>query len=133
MPLWILNILGWIKLNPLKAALYLFAFLGLVYVVTWFACGRSKVNVSQEQIDKINTANKQERQAELRAVVEENAEVVTAVNQNTTIAETHVAERNEAIDAKVKEADKKIEEVKKQGKDVTQEELQCLLMPTDCQ
>lgn len=94
-------------------------------------CGRSP-SIDQEQIEKINKANEKERKAELQKVIEENAEVVRTVDNRTSIAETNVIERNRSIDEKVKEADKAITEAKKQGRDVTAAELECLLTGNLC-
>jgi hypothetical protein len=126
------NAWGWIVANPLKAALYLFAFLGVVFVISWFACGRGKASVSQEEINRINTANDRERKKEIESVILKNAETVTTVNEQTTIANANVVERNRLLDEKIAEVDKNIVEAKQQGRDVTQEELQCLLVPADC-
>jgi len=127
------NIWGWIVANPVKFALYVFAVLGLIYVVTWFACGkRSSIDI--KNVEKINSENRTERLKELQNVVEDNANVVKTVDGRTTIAETNVTERNAAVDAKVKEADKKIQEAKQQGQNVTSEQLECMLLtPDKCQ
>jgi DNA-binding transcriptional MerR regulator len=131
MPLWIKNIAGWIVANPLKFALYVLATLGILFVISWFACGKSK-GIDIKNIEKINSENRAERQAELREVVEANADTITTVNGNTTIAETHVTERNAEVDAKVREADKKIQDAKQQGQDVSSEQLECILLPEKC-
>jgi Co/Zn/Cd efflux system component len=89
-------------------------------------CGGSPV-IDQEQINKINSANEKERKAELQKVIEDNQETISTVDNRTTIAETNVVERNRLIDEKIKEVDKKIAEAKHQGRDVTAQELECLL------
>jgi hypothetical protein len=100
----------------------------LVLVVLFYkACGHKKASIDLETVNKINNANEQERKAEVRKTIEENQTVVQTVANTTTIAETDVAERDKAIEAKVKEADAKIAEAKQQGRDVTSEELECIL------
>jgi cell division protein FtsN len=106
----------------------------LVLVVLFYkACGHKKASIDLETVDKINRADEKDRKAEVRKTIEENQTVVQTVANTTTIAETDVAERDKAIEAKVKEADAKIVEAKQQGRDVTQQELQCILVPGDCQ
>lgn len=94
-------------------------------------CSKPPV-IDEEKINKINSANEKERKAELQKVIEENQEVIETVDNRTTIAETNVIERNRVIDEKVKEADKAIAEAKKRGRDVTAEELECLLTGNLC-
>jgi hypothetical protein len=105
----------------------------LVLVILFYkTCGHKKASIDLETVNKINNANEQERKAELRKTIEENQTVVNTVDNRTTIAETSVSERDRQIEAKVKEADARIAEAKQQGRDVTQEELQCILVPEDC-
>ena len=127
MPLWILNIWGWVWAHK-RLVLYIAAGLALLLAIVFVfrSCGK-KASIDQEQINKINAANEKERKAELQKVIEENQEVVATVDNRTTIAETNVVERNRLIDEKIKEVDKKIAEAKQQGHDVTAEELECLL------
>ena len=86
-----------------------------------------KLKVSQAQVDKINQANEHDRKAELQKVIDDNADAVRTVDNRTAISETNTIERNRLIDDKIKEADKKIQDAKAQGHDVTQAELECML------
>jgi DNA-binding transcriptional MerR regulator len=106
--------------------------LGIIVFFVFRSCGRSK-GIDVKNIEKINSENKAERQQELREVVEENADAIKTVDGRTTIAETNVVERDRLVDEKVKEADKKIEEAKQQGQDVSSEQLECILLPEKCQ
>ena len=103
----------------------------IILIAVLFAkfCGGREAasNINQEQIDRINTANRTERLKELQKVVEDNAQTVTTVNNSTTIAETNVIERDRLIDEKVKDVDKVIQQAKEHGRDITAEELECLL------
>jgi len=104
--------------------------LGLWLRSCWTA---HKLKVSQEQIQKINEANRAERIKELQKIVDDNADVIKTVDNRTALSETNVVERNRMIDDRVREADKAIEAAKQQGKDVSGEELDCLLIPEHCQ
>jgi len=86
-----------------------------------------KLKVTNEQVEKINKANEHDRKAELQKVIDDNADVVRTVDNRSAISETNTIERNRIIDDKIKEADKKIQEAKEQGHDVTGPELECML------
>jgi hypothetical protein len=96
MPLWILNILGWIKLNPFRFVLYLFAFLGLVYVVTWFACGKREVKLDDKQKVEAAKAIEQKNDAKLKEILIEVEAREATINANVETAhvETHAAIQN---------------------------------------
>lgn len=118
---------------PLKLISVVLLIIVIGLVVGFFkSCGKPTPKIDEQSLQKINSQNKREREQELQKVIEENADIVQTVNQNTTIAETNVVERNREIDEKVKEADKKIVEAKQQGRDVTSEELECILVPENC-
>jgi len=64
-------------------------------------------------------------------VVEKNAETIRAVNEDVALAETNVVERNRKVDEAVKEADRKVQEARRSlGRDLKQEEVDCLLLNT---
>jgi preprotein translocase subunit SecF len=92
-----------------------------------------KLKVSNAQLEKINKANEKERKEELQKVVDDNADVIKTVDNRTEIVNTDVYERQRASQERIAEADKQIEAAKAQGRDVTQEELECLLVPDHCQ
>jgi hypothetical protein len=69
----------------------------------------------------------------LQKVVDDNADVIKTVDNRTEIVNTDVYERQRASQERIAEADKQIEAAKAQGRDVTQEELECLLVPDHCQ
>lgn len=101
----------------------------IVIVLFLFSkCGSKPPTIDLEKVDKINRANETERKKELQAIIEENQEVIRTVDNRSAMTDVHVAERNREIDAKIKEADKAIIEAKKNGRDVTQEELECILV-----
>lgn len=104
-----------------------------IVIGTYRSCQRAKLRIDQEQINKINSGNRREREKELRDLVEENADVLNRVDERGNLADTNVVERNREIDAKVRDASQKVEQARQSlGRDVTQEELQCILVPTDC-
>lgn len=119
----------------LRVYLYIAAGLALLLVLVFAfrSCGKSKAKVDLESVDKINSGNKAEVRKEVREMVEENAEVVTTVDNRTTIAETNVVERDRLLDEKVRVVEQKIEAEKAITGNVTQEQLQCILVPSDCQ
>lgn len=104
----------------------------VLLIVGYKACGKKKTSIDLERIEKINSANRAEREKELQRVIEDNAEVVRTNDNRTAIAETNVIERNRIIDEKVKAVDAEIQKAKQQGHDVTKEELECLLVPENC-
>lgn len=127
------NVIGWLTAHWRLVAVCLGAFLLLILVVMAFrGCGKREVKIDEEQIQKINQANERERKAELQKVIEENQEVIKTVDERSNLAEVNRVERERVIDEKIKEVDKKIADAKSQGKDVTQEELKCLLIPENC-
>lgn len=103
---------------------------GTVFV--WRSCSSRRAKIDLQNIEKVNSQNRQERQAELQKVIEQNADVVKTVDDRTTIADANVEQRNAQIYAKIKDADEKIEAAKQQGRDVTSDELECILVPEHC-
>jgi hypothetical protein len=92
-----------------------------------------KLKVNQAQVEKINKADEKERKAEYQKIVTENADVVTTTDERTTIAETNETEKQAQIYAKVQEADEKVQAAKAaSGRDVSQDELECILVPQHC-
>lgn len=104
----------------------------IVIGVVTYKCSHRPAKIDLETVNKINNANEKERKAELQKVIEDNADVVRTVDNRSAVTEVNVVERNRAIDDKIKAVDAKIAEAKSQGRDVTQDELNCLLIPGDC-
>lgn len=96
------------------------------------SCFKKTPKIDEQQIQKINQANEKERKAELEKIITENADVVKTVDNRSAVADVNVEARNEAIDAKIKAADKAIADAKSNGKDVTAAELECMLIPENC-
>jgi uncharacterized membrane protein YhiD involved in acid resistance len=131
--LFLANVIGWITLHWRLIAACLGAFLLLVLVVMAFkSCGKREVKIDENQIQKINQANEKERKAELEKIINDNAEIIKTTDERSNIAETNRIERERLTDEKIKEVDKKIVEVKAQGKDVTSAELECMLTGNLC-
>lgn len=102
----------------------------MIVVVFHKACKPKPPKIDEEAIQRINKANEADRKAELQKVIEKNADTVTTVDQRTTIAQTNETTRNAEIFSKIQEADRKIAEAKRQGREVTGPELECMLNPT---
>lgn len=118
---------------PLKlTSIGIVALVILLIVLGLRGCGKSTPKIDEASLQKINSANKKEREQELQKVIENNADVVKTVDNRSNIAETNVVERNRLIDEKVKAADQAIVAAKQQGRDVTSEELECILIPENC-
>jgi hypothetical protein len=97
------------------------------------SCGRKKdIKLDHETVQKVNSIDKAEVRKEIREMVEENLDVVEAVGSQTALTEVNAVERNRVIEEKITEADRKIQEVKAEKGNVTQEDLQCILVPSDC-
>jgi uncharacterized membrane protein len=105
----------------------------VIFGLVYRSCSSKSAKVDLETVDKINDGNKAEVRKEVRELVEENAEVVTTVDNRTTIAETNVVERERVLDEKVRVVEQKIAEAKSIDGNVSQEDLQCALVPSDCQ
>lgn len=110
---------------------------GLVVIIAsgfWLkSCfSRKPITVDPERLNKINTKTATEIKKEVQRVVEDNADVITTNDERSTIAEVNVVERNREVDDKVAVATQKIIEAKNNGQDITQEKLQCILVPADC-
>ena len=125
--LFVLNALGWAQENW---RIVLGVFLALfVFIFVFKACSKPKaVKIDEAQISKINSENRAERIKELTEVVEANADVIKTVDERTELVDVAAEVRNAEVDAKVREAEKKIVEAKQQGKDITAEELEALLL-----
>lgn len=104
----------------------------LISIIFVYQSCKKKVEIDLESVDKINSKNEQLAKEELRKVVEENLEVIRTNDNRTIATATNIEERDRQINAAVAEAEKKVSEAKRQKGNVTQEELQCILVPADC-
>lgn len=91
------------------------------------------IQIEETSLEKIKSENKAERIKELTKVVEANADVIKTVDNRTELSEVNNIERNREVDARVKKADEALQAAKAQGKDVTAEQLECILLPEKCQ
>lgn len=134
MPLWLLNVWGWVWAHK-RLVMYVLAAIALLLLIVFAyrGCKSKTAKVDLETVDKINSKNAAEAKKEVRDLVEENINVTTTVDNRTTLAEANAVERDRLIEEKIKVVNQQIAEAKNQGRDVTQEELQCLLVPSDCQ
>lgn len=83
----IANIWGWIIANPLKAFLYAFAFLGLVWMVTWFACGRRQEKLTDKQKIEAAKAIEEKNDAKLKEILTEVEVKEAAIDANVANAQ----------------------------------------------
>lgn len=105
----------------------------LISVGLWtYSCFHEEPKIDLETVDKINKGNEAEKKQEIHKVVVENQDVVSTVDNRTTIAETDIYERDKEIARKVNQVEKEVDAARQQGRDVTQDELKCLLIPENC-
>ena len=126
------NILGFIGAKWKTIATIIGIAMLVLFVALAFNRCKKEPKLDIKNIEKINSANEKERLEELSKTVEQNADVVKTVDGRNAISEQDEASKQAAIWAKVKEADEKIQAAKSQGRDVTSEELECLLIPENC-
>lgn len=105
----------------------------LLIIFAYRGCTKKNVKIDLETVDKINNGNRKEREAELQKTIENNADVVRTADNRTAITDTNVVERDRIIAEKVKAADAEILKAKSEGRDVTAQQLECLLVPENCQ
>ncbi len=106
----------------------------ILLIVAFRSCGGKKeIKIDEAALQKVNSVNRIEREQELKEIITENLEVIKTIDNRTVLTDVVIEQRNREIAAKVKEADAKITEAKQQGKDVSSAELQCLLIPEDCE
>jgi hypothetical protein len=92
---------------------------------------KKQPKIDEKAINVINNGNESRRIEELTKIVEENADVIRTNDNRTTLTEATIEERSAEAEKKVQEVDKKIQEIKNsQNRDVTQEELICLIEGT---
>lgn len=127
----IAGLFGWDISVVQKRVILAFMFLIVVAVIAcglWLrACLSKPAKIDIKNVEKINRANESERLKELEKTIVDNANVVKTVDQRNTIAEVSETERQAQIYVKIREADAKISEAKSQGRDVSSEELECIL------
>ena len=134
MPLWILNAWGWVWAHK-RLVLYIAAGLGLLLLLVFVfrSCGGKSAKIDLETVDKINSKNEAEAKKAVRDAVVENANVVMTVDNRSTLAETNIVERDRLIEEKLKVVNQKVAEAKAGGGNVTGPELECILIPENCQ
>lgn len=116
---------------------FLYGFLAiallLLVVFAYRGCrGSKKATIDLESVTKINNADRKERLEELEKTVIQNQDVIESASNRTALTDLDIETRRKEVQAKVDAADKKVMEAKEQGRGVTQEELQCILVPEDC-
>ena len=130
---------GWQSAKPhvtLRNGLYALGLVGFLtgVILIYKACNKPpKVKIDESQISKINSENRAERIKELTEVVEANADVIKTVDERTELVEVAAEARNQEVDARVKKADEAIVAAKREGKDISGPELECILLPEKCQ
>lgn len=132
--LFIKNIFGWIVAHwrPVAAGVAGVCIL-ILCIFAFRSCGKKEAKIDHETVQKVNSQNKAEARKEVREMVEENLDVIETVNDRTALSEVNAVERDRKIEEKIAEVNQKIEEAKAIKGNVTQEDLQCILVPSDCQ
>lgn len=105
----------------------------LSYVAGFSTFCSSGPKVDLETVDKINSKNEKEAHKALEEAVNKNLDVIKSADESTTLSDLDIETRQKESDKKVAELEKKVEDVQKQGRNVTQEELECMLVPEHCQ
>jgi hypothetical protein len=88
--------------------------------------------VDLETVDKINSKNANEARSDINKMVEENLDVVRTADNRTTLVEANAVERDRLIAEKKAVVNREVEKARAIDGNVTQEELQCILVPSDC-
>jgi phage tail sheath protein FI len=106
----------------------------LTFIVVMVAVKRPgpRPKVDEATLQKINSANETTRIDALNKTVDENEQIVTTVGNRSTIVEVNRVERERETAEKVAEVNQKIAAAKADGRDVTQSELECMLVPGNC-
>lgn len=105
----------------------------LVVIAGVYQNCKPQPHLDLESVQKINVADEVARKEELKKKLEENANIIKSTRENTNLIDLSIEEKNKQIAEKVEEANKQIEVIKEQGRDVTSEELECILIPEHCQ
>lgn len=116
----------------LLALMILIGIIVLAFGLWVRSCVRKPAKIDEKSIQKINTANERERKGELDKVLRDNTDVIRTNDNRTTLTEATIEQREQTIDAKLKVLDTAIVEAKQQGRDITADELTCLLIPEEC-
>ena len=133
MILFLANIWGWTVAHwRLVAGVVAVLFLVIGISLVFRACNKRDAKIDHDTIDRINSKNEAEARKEVREMVEENMDVATTVDNRTTLAEANAVERDRLIEEKIAVVNQKVAEAKQQGRDVTAEELECLLTGNLC-
>lgn len=134
MTLFFANLIGWVqghwRLVAIAAGIVL---LILLAFLTFRSCGKKEVKIDHEAIQKVNSENKAEARKEVEKLVKENADVINAVNERTALSEVNAIESDRKLQEKIAEVNAKIELEKRVTGDVTGPELECILVPENCQ
>jgi cell division protein FtsL len=127
------NAIGWVTAHW-KVLVWCLSALLLICTVSivFNRCGKREVKINEWDLNMINSQSEKARKEQLKQVIEENQGVIKTTDDRTELAEVNRVEREKEIDAKIAEVDKKIIEAKSQGRDVTESELKCLLIPENC-
>lgn len=114
-------------------ALFWIVIAGLVLAVVLGAgvffgnCGKSS-KINQDEINKINAADRAEREKIFREVIEKNADTVQTVDNRTLQTEQNIETRNQVIEARIKAANDAVVEARRNNSNITAEELENLLL-----
>lgn len=139
---WISGLLvSWFGLTPATAAKWgkrifvgaiILAVL-LVGLIIVKCSGRDSPKViNEETLSKVKNADRQTIQKEFQTIIDNNADVVRTVDNRSTVAEVNAVERNRLADDKARQAADAVIAARLQGRNVTAEELECLLTGNLC-
>ncbi len=108
------------------------AILILIIAISTYQCTKKEVRYDYETINKINSQNEKESKQAIREVIEANAESIKTIDERNTLSDEQIEFKQREVDKKVEQISKEIEYSKSQHGNVSGEELECLLVPENC-
>lgn len=106
------------------------AFVLFVYLIVGLnSCGKNTPPVfTPESLNKINSAEREQIDKVVREVITENTEAKHTVDNRTATSEAEAERLKQEVDEKARKAAEKVIEARNQGRDVTAEELECIVL-----
>jgi hypothetical protein len=130
--LFLANVWGFIYAHWRIVLIAVIVFLALLTGFCVYRGIKSRATIDQTKIDALNKKNEVERKQELREIIDQNADVIKTIDERNALSDLTIEQRSAEAEKKVEEANKYIEDAKRVGRDVTQDELVCLLQPETC-
>lgn len=128
------NLLGWIVAHK---RLLIYGVGGLVLLIlvlfAYRGCkSKPDFKIDEDKIQRINSANRVEREAALESLIEDNLAVTQTVDERNVLAEVNNVEQERAIKEKLEEAAQAADKIRQVDGNITEDELKCLLNKAAC-